>query len=81
MNVGSVAKVTLQSFPEREFTGVVDKIGLTTDFEMPPSEVPQPRFARMRGAPVVGVGIRLQNPPAELLPGLSVVVGISKSTL
>jgi membrane fusion protein, multidrug efflux system len=81
VNVGSVAKVTLQSFPKREFTGVVDKIGLTTDFEMPPSEVPQPRFARMRGAPVVGVGIRLQNPPAELLPGLSVVVGISKSTL
>lgn len=81
VKVGGVAKVTLQSFPEREFTGVVDKIGLTTDFEMPPSEVPQPRFARMRGTPVVGVGIRLQNPPAELLPGLSAVVGIRKSTL
>lgn len=76
---GSGAQVTLQSFPGREFAGVVEKIGLTTDFEMPESEVPQPRFARMRGAPVVGVGIRLQNPPPQLLPGLSAVVGIRKS--
>lgn len=79
VKIGSTARVTLQSFPEREFTGKVDKIGLTTDFEMPASEVPQPRFTRMRGAPVVGVGIRLENPPAELLPGLSAVVGIRKS--
>lgn len=76
---GSAARVTLQSFPGREFNGVVEKIGLTTDFEMPPSEVPQPRFARMRGAPVVGVGIRIEDPPAQLLPGLSAVVGIRKS--
>lgn len=76
---GSAARVTLQSFPGREFVGVVERIGLTTDFEMPPSEVPQPRFARMRGAPVVGVGIRLEDPPEQLLPGLSAVVGIRKS--
>lgn len=79
VKMGSAARVTLQSFPGREFTGVVERIGLTTDFEMPPSEVPQPRFARMRGAPVVGVGIRLQDPPEQLLPGLSAVVGIRKS--
>jgi membrane fusion protein (multidrug efflux system) len=78
VKMGSVARVTLQSFPGQEFVGVVG-IGLTTDFEMPPSEVPQPRFARMRGAPVVGVGIRLEDPPAQLLPGLSAVVGIRKS--
>lgn len=76
---GSTARVTLQSFPGREFTGVVERIGLTTDFEMPASVVPEPRFARMRGAPVVGVAIRLQDPPAQLLPGLSAVVGIRKS--
>lgn len=79
VKIGSAARVTLQSFPDREFAGVVEKIGLTTDFEMPASEVPQPRFARMRGAPVVGVGVRLEKPPAELLPGLSAVVGIRKS--
>jgi multidrug resistance efflux pump len=78
VKIGSPAKVTLQSFPGREFAGVVEKIGLTTDFEMPDSAVPQPRFARMRGAPVVGVGIRLEDPPAEMLPGLSAVVGIRK---
>lgn len=79
VRMGSTARVTFQSFPGREFAGVVEKIGLTTDFEMPQSDVPQPRFARMRGAPVVGVGIRLENPPAQLLPGLSAVVGIRKS--
>ena len=79
VEMGSPARVTLQSFPGREFAGVVEKIGLTTDFEMPQSDVPQPRFARMRGAPVVGVGIRLKDPPAQLLPGLSAVVGIRKS--
>lgn len=78
VKVGSVAKVTLQSFPEREFVGVVDIIGLTTDFEMPPSAVPQPRSTRMSGAPVIGVRIRLQNPPLGLRPGLSAVVGIRK---
>lgn len=79
VKVGSVARVTLQSFPGRDFAGVVEKIGVTTDFEMPASEVPQPRFTRMRGAPVVGVGIRLEHPPEQLLPGLSAVVAIRKS--
>jgi membrane fusion protein, multidrug efflux system len=79
VKLGSSARVTLQSFPGREFDGVVERIGVTTDFEMPASEVPQPRFARMRGAPVVGVLIRIEDPPARLLPGLSAVVGIRKS--
>jgi multidrug resistance efflux pump len=78
VKIGSAARVTLPTFPDQEFVGTVEKIGLTTDFEMPTSAVPQPRFVRMRGAPVVGVGIRLQKPPAELLPGLSAVVGIRK---
>jgi membrane fusion protein (multidrug efflux system) len=78
VKIGSAARVTLPTFPDQEFAGTVEKIGLTTDFEMPTSEVPQPRFVRMRGTPVVGVGIRLQKPPAELLPGLSAVVGIRK---
>lgn len=73
---GTPATVTLQSFPGREFVGAVDKIGLATDYEMPASEVPQPRYSRMRGAPVIGVRIALDEPPAELLPGLSAVVAI-----
>jgi membrane fusion protein, multidrug efflux system len=79
VKIGSAARVTLQSFPGREFHGTVDKIGLTTDYEMPASAVPQPRTVRMRGAPVVGVGIRLENPPRELLPGLSAVVAIRRA--
>jgi membrane fusion protein (multidrug efflux system) len=79
VDVGSEASVTFHSFPGREFTGVVDKIGLATDLEIPDSEVPQPRFSRMRGAPVVGVVILLHDPPLDLLPGLSAVVAIRKA--
>ncbi len=79
VRLGSKATVKLHSFAEQEFEGTVDKIGLATDFEMPASEVPQPRYSRMRGAPVVGVRIRLHEPPAALLPGLSAVVAIRKS--
>jgi hypothetical protein len=32
----------------------------------------------MRGTPLVGVRVRLENPEADLLPGLSAVVGIRK---
>ncbi len=76
--VGSPATVTLQSYPDREFTGMVESIGVSTDFELPDSEVPQPRHTRMRGTPLIGVRVRLSDPGAELLPGLSAVVGIRK---
>ena len=79
VRVGSVATVSFHSLPGREFAGVVDKIGLSTDFEIPDAQVPQPRFSRMRSAPVVGVRIRLHEPPPELVPGLSAVVAIRKA--
>lgn len=78
--VGSPATITLQSFPGTEFSGVVEQIGVTTDFEMPESEIPRPRFSRMRGAPVVGVLVRLDDPPQNLLPGLSALVAIRHPT-
>ncbi len=77
--VGNPATVTLRAMPGREFEGVVDKIGLATDFELPAADVPQPRFSRMRGAPVVGVRVKLREPSAELVPGLSAVVAIRRS--
>jgi membrane fusion protein, multidrug efflux system len=76
VNVGGEASVTLPSHSGREFKGVVETIGLTTDVEQPTANVPQPRHARMRGAPVVGVLVRLHDAPATLLPGLSAVVAI-----
>ena len=75
---GAKATVRLHSLPSREFTGRVERIGLATDRDMPASDVPQPRFSRMNGAPVVAVRIRLDAPPPELLPGLSAVVAIAK---
>ena len=77
--LGGAANVTFHSIPGREFTGVVDKIGITTDLEIPAADVPKPRFQRMRSAPVVGLQIRLQKPPPELVPGLSAVVAIRKA--
>jgi membrane fusion protein (multidrug efflux system) len=79
VGVGNRATVTLHSFPDREFSGRVERIGLITDFEIPSSEVPQPRESRMHGAPVVGVRIVLDEPPPNLLPGASAVVAIRKS--
>ena len=76
VKVGSPATVTLASHPGREFSGVVEAIGVTTDFEQAPADVPQPRFTRMRGAPMVGVVVRLLDAPETLMPGMTAVAAI-----
>ena len=78
VSVGNAATVTLKSYPDHEFRGVVESIGVSTDFELPESEVPQPRQQRMRGTPVVAVRIRLDETDATLLPGLSAAVSIRR---
>lgn len=75
---GGTATVTFNAFPGREFYGVVERVGIATDLELPDSVVPQPRSSRMRAAPVIGVRIRLDQPPPNLVPGLSAVVAIKK---
>ncbi|HZL83932.1 MAG TPA: efflux RND transporter periplasmic adaptor subunit [Candidatus Krumholzibacteria bacterium] len=74
---GSSARVTLKPYPDRVFSGVVETIGVSTDYELPDTAVPQPRNSRMRAEPVVCVRIRLDEPEG-LFPGLSAVVGIRK---
>ena len=76
--VGSPATVTFKSHPNREYAGVVEALGVSTDMELPDSLVPQRRQDRMRNAPVISVRIRLSDPGVDLFPGLSAVVGISK---
>lgn len=78
VRVGSPATVTFKSYPDREFTGVVEQLGVSTDMELPDSEVPQPRNQRMRNAPIISVRIRLDETDAEFFPGLSAIVGIRK---
>lgn len=75
--VGSPARVTLKPYPRRVFAGTVESIGVSTDFELPDTAVPEPRTARMRATPVVCVRVRLEDPEG-LVPGLSAVVGIRK---
>jgi multidrug resistance efflux pump/predicted esterase len=78
VEVGSSATVTLKPYPDHEFSGVVEMISVSTDFELPETEVPQPRQARMRDTPVVAVRVRLDDPGEHLFPGLSAIVGIRK---
>jgi len=78
VGVGSEANVTLKPYPDREFTGVVDRIGVSTDYELPEEDVPTPRHARMRGTPIVSVRVRLQEQEG-LFPGMSAIVGIRKT--
>lgn len=73
---GAQALVTFASLPGREVRGAVERIGDVTDFELPDTALPQPRLARMRGTPVVAVEVRLQDPPPQLLPGMTAVVAI-----
>jgi membrane fusion protein (multidrug efflux system) len=75
--VGNRAQVTVKSFPDRAFTGTVESIGVSTDYELPETAVPQPRNARMRASPVICVRVRLAEFDG-LFPGLSAVVGIRK---
>jgi len=79
VSVGSAVDVSAQSFPRRVFSGVVETIGVSTDYELPDAVVPQPRTARMRGSPVVCVRVRLTRPEG-LFPGLSAVVAIHKKS-
>jgi membrane fusion protein (multidrug efflux system) len=75
--LGSAASVTIKSYPDRDFAGTVETIGVSTDYELPDTAVPQPRNTRMRTTPVICVRVRLAESEG-LFPGLSAVVGIRK---
>jgi len=74
---GSQARVTVKPYPRRVFKGVVETVGVSTDFELPETAVPQPRNSRIRSTPVVCVRVRLEKADG-LFPGLSAIVGIRR---
>jgi membrane fusion protein (multidrug efflux system) len=74
---GSPVMVTVKPYPRRVFSGTVESIAASTDYELPDAAVPQPRSSRIRAAPVVCVRVRLDRSDG-LFPGLSAVVGIKK---
>lgn len=78
LRVGGAAMVTLSSLPGKQFEGVIERIGATTDREEVVTTVPEPRSTRLRTAPIIAVIIKLSNPPASLLPGLSAIVDINR---
>lgn len=76
IGVGSPATVSFKSYPDREFTGVVESLGVSTDVELPDDQVLQPRLQRMRADPLVSVRVRLEDSVEDLFPGMSAVVAI-----
>jgi multidrug resistance efflux pump len=76
VSVGSPATVTLASQQSTELSGVVQRIGVATDYEHPVAAVPEPRASRMRTAPLIPVDIRLEGRMPALIPGLSAAVAI-----
>jgi len=77
VTVGNKVRVTVKPYPNRVFSGVVETVGVSTDYELPEASVPQPRTTRMRNSPVICVRVRLEQRDG-LFPGLSAVVGIQK---
>ena len=79
VEVGQRATVTVQSENGREYEGTIRSIGVSTDFELPETDVPQPRDQRMRRTPIVAVRVELDDPSPRLFPGMSAVVAIDRS--
>jgi len=75
---GNEVRVTVKPYPQRVILGEVETVGVSTDYEMPETVVPQPRTTRLRASPVVCVRVRLKQPEG-LFPGLSAVVAIRRS--
>ena len=75
---GNPVQVSFPALPGERFDGVISRIGLATDFEMPVDYLPQTRESRMRPTPQVGLEIRLDSPPAVFRPGMSAVVDIRR---
>ena len=81
VHIGSAAMVSFPSLPGKQFEGVIERVGVTTDLEEPVVAVPEPRTTRIRSAPIIAVIVRLSNPPSTLLPGISAIVDINRNRL
>jgi membrane fusion protein (multidrug efflux system) len=81
IRIGGRAMVSFPSLPGKQFVGVIERIGVTTDLEEPVIAVPEPRTSRIRSAPIISVIVRLSNPPNALLPGVSAMVDINRTNM
>ena len=81
IRIGGRAMVSFPSLPGKQFVGVIERIGVTTDIEEPVIAVPEPRTSRIRSAPIISVIVRLSNPPNALLPGVSAMVDINRTNM
>lgn len=81
IRIGGRAMVSFPSLPGKQFGGVIERIGVTTDLEEPVIAVPEPRTSRIRSAPIISVIVRLSNPPNALLPGVSAMVDINRTNM
>ena len=77
---GNPVDISFDATPSRALAGHVESIGLVTDKQLQPALVPTTLHAFMRQSAMVPIRIALddENPPVQL--GLSVLVGIRKSS-
>jgi len=78
LQVGSDVSVSFPAMPGERFPGIVERVGLATDFEMPLDYLPQTRETRMRPTPQIGVLVRLDSEHPLIRPGMSAVVDIRR---
>ena len=78
IKIGSPVDVSLDSSPQRKWSGHVESIGLLTDKQMQVAPVPSTLHAFIRPNAMVPVRIALDEESSRVQLGLSVVVGIRK---
>jgi membrane fusion protein (multidrug efflux system) len=78
IKIGSAVDISLDSSPQRKWTGRVESIGLLTDKQLQVAPVPSTLHAFIRPNAMVPVRIALDEENGRAQLGLSVVVGIRK---
>lgn len=79
LELGAQASLSVGPFADRVLSGRVESIGMLTDREFPEQQTPRRRQTRIQDGPMVNVRIALDDPPDDLLLGLSALVSIPKS--
>jgi multidrug resistance efflux pump len=78
VQLGSAVSVNVHAFPDEPLSGRVETVVVLTDRELPREQTVDVQYARVRDSAMVCLRINLDQPPDDLMPGLSAVVGINK---
>lgn len=80
IQIGSLADISIDAWPDKHLTGRVESFGLMTDKQQQTSPVPTTLRSFVRQSAMVPVRIALEEDDSKLQLGLSVLVGIRKES-